>query len=141
MFTRPVLRTFGNYDVDAASFDSGLDCSGEPSKTQQSFAEESDINTIVRRFGLTGELPNGIAMPRSGDFTDVEDFQTAMNLIKAAEAAFLEIPAEVRARFDHDPGKVMAFMEDPGNRDEAIKYGFIAKPVEVPRSVEVQSAE
>lgn len=127
------VRGFNSYDADAVSRETGTGPGDEPSRTQQQFAEEVDINTIVRRFGLTGELPNGIAMPLSGDFSDAPDFQTAMNLIKQAEAAFLEIPGEVRARFSHDPAKVIEFMEDAKNRDEAIRLGFIEKPVEKDR--------
>lgn len=128
------LRAPYNYDADQASLEAGVSFDHEPSMTQQQFKDETDINTIVRRFGLTGELPNGINMPRSGDFTDAPDFQTAMNLIRQAEEAFLEIPGEIRARFDHDPAKVIAFLEDEKNRDEAIKLGFIEKPTETTRT-------
>jgi len=129
------LRAPYNYDPDAVSLENGLDV-GPESATQQQFAEEADINTIVRRFGLTGELPNGIHMPQSGDFTATTDFQTAMNLVRQAEEAFLEIPGEVRARFNHDPAQVIQFLEDPSNRDEAVRLGFIEKPPEMTRTGE-----
>ncbi|QXP08437.1 MAG: internal scaffolding protein [Arizlama microvirus] len=130
MFT---IRGFNNYDADAVSRETALDVGDDPGRTQQQFGEECDINTIVKRFGLTGQLPNGIAMPMVGDFTEAKDFQESMNLIKQAEAAFMEIPAHIRARFDHDPAKVMEFMEDKSNYDEAVKLGFIEKPVEKDR--------
>lgn len=133
MIRKIFLRSAFNYDSDEVSLQTALPDTGEPSMTQQQFAEECDINTIVRRFGLTGELPNGVAMPQSGDFTGVSDYHTAMNVVRAAEEAFLQIPGEVRARFGHDPARVIAFMEDVNNRDEAIKLGFIPKPVEVSR--------
>ena len=78
------LRTPYNYDTDEASEASGLKCLDE-SKTKQSFQEEADINTIVRRFGLTGQLPSGIQAPTYGDFTEVTDFHTAMNAIAKPE--------------------------------------------------------
>jgi len=130
------LRSSFNYDRDEASWESGIGPGEEPSKTQQSFAVESDINTIVKRFGLTGQLPNGIAMPQSGDFSGVTDFQDALNLVLAAEAAFLEVPGDLRARFEHDPGRFMSFVEDPANREECIKLGFITRPAEVTRTGE-----
>lgn len=130
------LRTPYNYDMDEVSKETGVDRGDEPSMTQQQFAEEVDINTIVRRFGLTGELPNGINMPQSGDFTDAPDFQTALNLVRQAEEAFLDIPAETRARFNNDPARVIAFMEDATNKEEAIKLGFIERPPEKDRQGE-----
>lgn len=129
------LRTEFNYDMDAASDASGLSCDPDEGVTQQQFAEEVDINTIVKRFGLTGELPNGVAMPVSGDFTGVSDYHTALNLVREAQAAFMELPASIRSRFDNDPGKVVEFLDDEKNREEAVQLGILAKPPEVTRDV------
>lgn len=118
------LRTPYNYDTDAASLESGLICD-DPSLAIQSAAEECDINTIVRRFGLTGELPTDVAMPRSGDFAGAPDFHTAMNLVRQAEEEFLRVPAEVRARFGNDPGAFISFTEDDRNREEARRLGLL----------------
>jgi phage internal scaffolding protein len=131
------IRSFFNYDRDAVSVSTGLLCEDE-SLAVQSAKEESDINTIVRRFGLTGELPNDLKMPQSGDFTDVPDFHSAMNLVRAAQEEFLRVPAEIRARFGNDPAQLMAFVEDDSNRDEARKLGFLADPVPVPEPMRVQ---
>jgi len=142
------LRQPGNYDVEQASEESGLDCSSLPSRTQQHFAEEVDINTIVRRFGLTGELPEGVPHILQGDFTNVFDFQSAMDMVVAAREAFMEQPAEVRARFDNDPQKFLAFTSDRANLDEAIKLGLVrsesvqarATELEAKRKAEVDAA-
>lgn len=143
MVDKVFLRTAYNYDTDKASLESGLQCE-EESKTQQQFKEECDINVIVRRFGLTGEVPQGWQIPKSGDFTDtVNDFQTAMNMIKLAEESFMQVPGEIRARFDHDAGALMKFLEDENNYDEALKLGLVEKrqaPVE-PEPVLVRMAE
>lgn len=131
------IRSLFNYDRDAASVDSGLVCEDE-SLALQSAKDEADINTIVRKFGLTGELPNDLKMPQSGDFTDVPDFHSAMNLVRSAQEQFLRVPADVRARFNNDPQRLMAFLEDDVNRDEARKLGFLADPVKVPEPMRVQ---
>ncbi|AXH71837.1 MAG: internal scaffolding protein [Microviridae sp.] len=128
------VRSAFDYDSDAASLESGLNMEGEVSQTQQQFGEEADINTLVRRFGITGQLPENLAIPQSGDFTGVSDYQTAMNLVVQAQEEFLKVPADVRARFDHDPGRFIAFVDDASNRDEAIRLGLIPKPPEVDRS-------
>jgi len=44
------IRSAFNYSVDDVSLESGLDCPDE-SLAIQSAEEESNINTIVRRFG------------------------------------------------------------------------------------------
>lgn len=120
----PFLRSAYNYDMNKASNETGLDCP-EPTKTQQQFAAEVDINTIVERFGLTGQLPQNVRAPLQGDFTTVYDYQSAMNLIIEAGDAFMQMPAEVRREFDNDPGKFLDFVSDPANRDRAAKLGIL----------------
>lgn len=126
------IRSEYNYDMFAESDKVGLDCSNLPSLAKQSFAEECDINTIVRRFGLTGQLPSDVRMPQNGDFTNVPDFRTAMDLIVAARESFDAMPADVRARFHNDAAEFVDFCSDEKNRDEAIKLGLVEKPVEKP---------
>ncbi|WNK12800.1 MAG: internal scaffolding protein [Microvirus sp.] len=120
----PFLRTQFNYDRDEASFESALACQ-DPSRTVQDAAEDADINTIVRRFGLTGELPDGVAAPNYGDFTEVVDFHTAMIAVRKAEGTFMRMPAHVRARFENDPQLFLEFCSDERNRDEARKLGLL----------------
>lgn len=132
------LRSTYNYDVDEASLEAGTSRpvdsdTGEiidDGVTQQSFKDECDINTIVKRFGLTGEMPGGFAMPVSGDFSGIGDFQSAMNAVRAAQEAFDSLPGEMRARFANDPQRLISFLEDGANRDEAVKLGLVALPPE-----------
>ena len=127
------LRSAYNYDTDKVSLETGLECDPDDNRTQQQFAEEADINTIVARFGLTGELPDVVRVPQSGDFTGVSDFQSAMQAVRAAEEGFMELPAALRARFQNDPQRLLEFMEDDRNKDEAIKLGLVNKAPEVSR--------
>lgn len=123
----PFMRSAHNYDRDEASAESACLCT-EPSLALQSQFEDSDINTIVKRFGLTGQLPENVRMPSSGDFTGVGDYHTCANMVLAADEAFMEFPAPIRARFGHDPANLIDFMENPSNRDEAIKLGLVNIP-------------
>lgn len=93
--------------------------------TKQSFAKECDINEIVRKFGVTGELPQNVRMPTFGDFTTVSDFKSAMDAIALAHEAFDAMPAEWRTRFDNDPQKFLEFTSDEDNREEAIRMGMV----------------
>lgn len=118
------IRTPYNYDVMEASNVTALTCD-DPSLAQQHAKEDADINTIVRRFGLTGELPNNVRMPQYGDFTAATDYHTAMNAVIAANKSFEAMPAHIRARFNNDPGAFVDFCADSKNYDEAIKLGLV----------------
>jgi len=120
------LRTPYNYDTDAASNESGLACE-EPSLAQQHFKEECDINTILERFNITGMLPQSPLSPRYGDFSGIGDYHTALNRVIAAQDEFDGLPAQIRARFDNDPAKLIEFLNDEVNRPEAEKLGIIEK--------------
>lgn len=127
MIKPPFVRSPYNYDVEAASLDSGLKCE-DPSLTQQQFLEEVDINTLVERFGLNGEMPMNPVMPTYGDFSEIGDFQSAMNAVLAAEAQFMTLPAKVRSRFDNSPQRLLEFLGDESNRAEAIALGLVKEP-------------
>lgn len=102
MFKAPFVRSAYNYDMDKASEESELVPSGV-SLTVQSQAEEADINVLVKRFGITGTMPQNMRVPEYGDFEDVFDFQSAMNAVRQSQESFDRMPAELRARFGNDP--------------------------------------
>ena len=131
---RPFIRTPYNYDRDLASAESGLQCL-DPTLTQQQYKDEVDINTIARNFGITGQLPVNVRMPSYGDFSDVHDFQSAMNAVRRANESFMQMQPEVRERFANDPQRFVAFCSDPANRDEAVKLGLAYPPKPVPSDV------
>lgn len=122
----PFLRTAYNYDMNKAGDESALECKDQ-TLTQQQFLEETDINTIVRRFGLTGELPTDFREPQYGDYTGIFDYQTAMNAVRQADETFMEMPANIRARFHNNPQELLEFLDDDDNRQEAIKLGLVKK--------------
>lgn len=122
------VRSAFNYDTDVASERTGLLCE-DGSLTVQSEKEDADINTIVRRFGLTGQLPTNVRVPVEADFTEVFDFQSAMNAIRAAQESFMAMPADVRFRFNNDPERFVAFCTEERdgalvNLDEMRKLGL-----------------
>lgn len=132
--SRVFVRTPYNYSIELASLESGLACP-EPTMAQQQFKDECDINLIAERFGLTGLLPQGAVMPTFQDFDGVFDYQTAMNAVLAADAAFMGLPANVRERFGNDPQAFVEFCSDSRNREEAAKLGLVPRPPEPPPSV------
>lgn len=129
-FVPPFCRSAYNYDRDAASDESALKCE-DPSRTQQSFAEECDINTICRRFGVTGMLPQNVAPVLDSQFHEIFDYQSALNVMRQADESFMMMPAHVRARFHNDAGEFVDFVSDEDNRAEAVKLGLVMPPLPV----------
>ncbi|AXH77972.1 MAG: internal scaffolding protein [Microviridae sp.] len=121
------IRSAFNYDVDEASDESGLVCP-EPTRTQQQFCEECDINVIVQRFGITGAMPESMVLPTYGDFSGVGDYQSAIDAISQAQEAFMQLPGHIRAKFGHDPGAFVDFCSDEANIDELRSMG-LANPI------------
>lgn len=123
------LRAPYGYDGDAVSRETSLVCD-DPSLAVQAERDECDINTIVRRFGLTGDLPVGVRRPSYGDFTGVSDYRSALEMLELANQSFYSMPAEVRSRFDNDPALFVDFCSDPSNLEEMRKLGLaVEQPV------------
>lgn len=134
----PFLRTQYNYDMNKAGDESGLKCE-DKTLAQQQFKDEVDINTIVERFGLTGQLPDDVRTPQYGDYEGVFDFQTAMNAVREAQENFMELPAKTRARFHNDPQELLEFLDEEQNRPEAVKLGLV-KEAQAPIEEALQAA-
>ena len=118
------LRSLGNYDSDKVSVETGLVCE-DPSMAQQQFKDECDINTILQKFNVTGQLPVSPLQPQFGDFSGVTDYQTALNAVLDAQESFDALPARVRERFANDPAAFVDFCLDEANRGEMRALGLI----------------
>jgi len=112
------------YDRDKNS-DSAKLVFNKPSRTQQHFRDECDINTILERFNITGQLPVGSVQPQYGDFSGITDYQSALNAVMAAQDSFLQLPAKIRAKFDNDPALFVEFASDEANKDEMKALGLL----------------
>lgn len=101
----------------------------EASRTQQHFKDECDIDRILKKYSETGFLVNPLEQRRPakwGDFSSVADYQASMNRLAQVQEAFEALPSRVRERFYNDPMQMLAFLEDPANKDEAVKLGLVA---------------
>lgn len=126
----------GHEDPDPA-FRNDIDFTGEVSLTKQSEAESADINFIMKRYEQTGFLPdNSGKMPIYEDFSTMETFQEALQIVSSANATFHSLPAEIRARFQNDPAQFLGFVEagqtDPKVGDELIKMGLAVPREQAP---------
>ena len=108
-----------------------LDCQ-DASLTRQEFAKDADINNIMARYsdGMA-PLPSGSRPPIYGDFSDIPDYQSALQTVIDAQSRFDELPSKVRERFGNDPAKLLDFLSSPDNFDEGVKLGFFEPKKEV----------
>jgi phage internal scaffolding protein len=105
---------------------SDLDFAGDKGLTKQSDAKDCDINLIMKRFEKTGTLPNMIARDgHYGDFSNVPDYQEALEIVRLANDQFGNLDANIRNRFENDPAKFLAFATDPKNLEEMEKMGLL----------------
>lgn len=99
--------------------------SSKPSLTQQEFKESCDINNILAKFSVQaralGVEPSQL-MPQDqgtyGDFSQLDDFQTAQNKIAFLNDQFSNLPSDVRRKFGDDLNVFMSALSDPTRIDE-----------------------
>jgi len=112
--------------------DTSLSFKGTKTRTKSEFADEANINNIVKRCMNGGAMPAGSRTPLFGDFSEVSDFTQAQTLIAEANAEFELLPSDVREKFGNNVSDLMDFLDDDTNLDEAIKLGLAPKPTSEP---------
>lgn len=102
----------------------------KPSRAKQSFKDECDVNVILKKYRQTGVLTHiRNSAARYGDFSNVTDYQSAIQQVAEAEKAFSAIPAWIREKFDNDPAAFVNFASDPKNLETMVEMGLAEKPV------------
>lgn len=119
-----VYRSAADLDLDLNSLTFSSMCDPETDMAIQSAKDESDINLIVKRYGVTGMLPQVQRPPTYEDFSGVFDFRSAMDMVVAARESFEGLDASIRKRFGNDPAEFVAFCEDAENLPEMRKMGI-----------------
>ena len=104
----------------------------EDSLVQQQFAESTRVRNILDKFMRTGMIDSNPLPPRYEDVSDVQDYQSAMNLLVNVQGHFDALPSKIRDRFGNDPEKYLAFINDPNNLDEAVELGLLQKSKPAP---------
>ena len=102
------LRTPYNYDRDEVSKNTAL-VSDSETLTQQNFKDETDLNIMIRKYGV---LPVSEVNWKEFDATVIpQDYQQLQNMLREADQAFMDLPADVRKAADNDPQKFLAMVE------------------------------
>ena len=58
------------------------------------------------------------------DIGEVGDYQTPLNVVKAAQDSFMLLPSKIRAQFDNDPGVFYDFVSNPANAEALAQLGL-----------------
>lgn len=102
-------------------------CDPKEGLTQQEFKKECDINSIMARVLRTGQFPPNARVGRYGDFSEVDDFQSAQELILNAKTQFSGLPAKVRERFKNDPARFLEWIHSKDvDMEEANSLGLLS---------------
>lgn len=105
-----------------------------PSKTDQSFQKECDVNNIIAKYKKTGQLTH--LNKRQGvyaDISDLPDLMGAHQIVQTAHDTFMQLPAEFRRELNNDPNRMIEYLQDPKNTPKAIELGLLTpKPVPEP---------
>lgn len=102
--------------------------------TKQHFKDSVNVNNIMRKYMKTGVLTHvrDSAQALEGDFSNVVDYQGALNLVISANSLFAQLPSKLRERFGNDASRFLAFVDDPKNQDELIKLGLATRRPDSP---------
>ncbi len=99
-----------------------------PTRVKQSFSDEVNINKIMAKYTRTGVVPQiNLKKPLYGDFSNVQDYLSAVSKVRESEAAFMSLPAEVRARTENDPGKFLEWVTNEDNKAEIVGFGLASQ--------------
>lgn len=99
------------------------------SLTQQHMKDETDIRKIIDKYdrtGLIGHVQRGVA--QYGDFSEINEYREALDIIANANATFAELPAVIREKFANDAGAFLEFATNPENLEEMQVMGLAPKP-------------
>lgn len=99
------------------------------SRTAQEYRDESDPAKIVKRLIESGGAIDELLLQKReaiyADVTGIGSYFEAKCKTARIENAFMTLDADVRAKFENDPQKMMEFLADPANKNEAIDLGLL----------------
>jgi len=102
---------------------------GVHSLTKQASAGECDINMIMARYQKSAVIEHfNHHQGQYGDFAGVQDYQSCLDQVHAANDMFAELPAAVRKKFENDPGVFLSFALDPDNLEQLAELGLAKVP-------------
>lgn len=96
-------------------------------RVKASFQNESNINTIVKKYNPKLLMQQAIDVSLYNDFSKITDLHSAQNIILEAQQKFNVLPAHIRKAFDNDPQKLVETFQDPKGTEKLIELGLIPR--------------
>lgn len=96
-------------------------------RVKREFKDVVDVNNIVNRYVKHGVMPE---LRKSGMYADVSkygDYAECLAKVEKGNELFSSLPSEIRNRFNGNPQEMIDFLNNPENREEMIKLGFLDK--------------
>lgn len=116
-----------------------------PSKTDQQWKDDVDVNHIMDRYLKNGEIPlfakRANVTGQYADVSNIPDLLGAYQQVEAAETALSQLPAKIRKRFQNDPQEMLSFLKDPKNLEESYELGFRERPAKETPKTETKAPE
>jgi len=104
----------------------------DQSLTQQQFKQECDINYILNQYLRTGVLTHvSSETPYYSDVSELGSYSAALDVVRRAETAFMELPAKLREELGNSPARFESWLAAPENRERAVELGFLSVPERV----------
>lgn len=125
------MTLISKYQYDAAAH-KGFDNSHIPSLTMSEFAEESDINFVVRSYqsGAPIPVPGSVsASPAEamyGDFAELPvDLMSYYDKFHQLVSTFDTLPLEVKKLCNYDPRNLLSVLQNPAYKDFLVDQGVL----------------
>lgn len=98
------------------------------SLTKQAFKDQVNVNRIIAKY-QKGQMVTHLNSkePFYGDVSEIASYQKSLDIVMQAQELFMGMSSQVREKFQNDPAKMIAFLKDKKNHEEAVKLGLIKK--------------
>lgn len=93
--------------------------------TEQAHKDSVDINKIVKKYSKTGLIEHINHIEAAWGTLDGKDFKDMMDKITGIQEDFDRLPSPIRNKFNHNPEKMLAYLADEKNTNEAIELGLL----------------
>lgn len=111
---------------------------------EQCHKKECDINNIVSKFQKTRTIEHQTRYQARYDDMTGEDFQTAMNLVTAAQNMYEDLPSHIRKLTNNDPAQFFEFVQNPANADKLVELGLADRsdlPITAPLTPRIDTTD
>lgn len=109
-----------------------------PSKTEQQFENELNINKILKN-QVYSQLPPNTSQAMFGCTITGDEFINALNTKAEVMNYFEQLPAQAKDFFKYDPKNMLEFVQDKKNYEKAFELGLIDKKTKIAISEEFKA--